>query len=153
MHYRGTDHWDELPGGELLPVELFLHTVHTIIDQLPPPPPGGVASPSARSAAAAARRVVVFVAADSDEAVDHIRSRLAAAYSSLGGSAGRRVQLTVVSAQDVVRRRALDDAVAIHHAGGAEGVELGRQVLVDALLLSRCDHLVHTQSNVAAFAA
>ena len=145
VHYRGTDHWDELPGGVLVPVDLFLHTVHTIIDGLKIGPDGGGRAPRVR-------RVVVFVASDSDEAVGLIRSRLTAAYGTLDGSAAG-LQLTVVASADVVRRPSLDDSVAIHQAGQGDGSSLGEEVLVDALLLARCDHLVHAQSNVAAFAA
>jgi hypothetical protein len=37
----------------------------------------------------------------------------------------------------------------IHHANGAPSLALGQEVLVDCLLLARCDLLLHVTSNVA----
>lgn len=37
----------------------------------------------------------------------------------------------------------------IHHREGAPSIELGEQALIDALLLARCDALVHVTSNLA----
>ena len=58
VHYRGTDHADELPGNALVPIELFIETVRKVLQRKR----GGEA--------------VVFVASDSKEAVTTLRGAL-----------------------------------------------------------------------------
>ena len=167
VHHRGTDHWDELPGGSLVPFELYpLRTIHVTamhtyvayafdIDAARSRYLQTVRQVIARwrhslisgSAEEGQEQPlpVVFVASDSREAVTKLRGELDA---SAGGSGEARV----ISAAGVVRRDSMDDSIAIHRARG-DGRRKGANVLVDSLLLAACDEMVHAQSNVALFAA
>lgn len=131
VHHRGTDHTDELPGGALVPLELYVATVRQVIARW-----------RSKTADHTSAEVVVFVASDSQEAVTKLSDVLSADAS-----------VRVVSATGVVRRDTMDDLVAIHRDNQGDGRRKGGNVLVDALLLAACDELVHAQSNVAIFAA
>ena len=83
----------------------------------------------------ATSKAVLFVASDSEQAVEQVRA-------FFKGNA----TVEMVTQQSVVRGRTSDSG-AVHHTN--RGYHLGREVLMDSLLLSRCQFLVHSQSNVA----
>jgi hypothetical protein len=143
VHHRGTDHWDELPGGALVPFERYLQTVRKVLTAWRRKQQQQQQQDGEQAMAVAVP--VVFVASDSKEAVTRLRAEL----DERDGGSG---EAHVVSAAGVVRREQIDDTVAIHRVRG-NGRQKGANVLVDALLLAACDEMVHAQSNVALFAA
>ena len=97
-------------------------------------------SPSLRRYIAAVRALlpadrswVVFLATDYEPAVAAFRSAF-----------GERLVI-----QSGVRRALATGDEQMHHGNSEPGVELGEQVLIDALLLARCDAFVHVTSNLA----
>jgi len=76
---------------------------------------------------------VVFLASDYEPAVGAFRSAF-----------GERLVM-----QPGVRRALTAGDEQMHHGNSTPGVELGEQVLIDALLLARCDAFVHVTSNLA----
>lgn len=79
------------------------------------------------------RSWVVFLAADYEPAVAAFRWAF-----------GDRLVI-----QPGVRRARTADDEQIHHGNPDPAIELGEQVLIDALLLARCDAFVHVTSNLA----
>ena len=74
----------------------------------------------------------VLLATDVQEAVEIFRDTL-----------GERLVVTDAT------RSSLEDPAAVHHAPQDPRLSLGEEVLVDALLLARCDLMLHGTSNVA----
>lgn len=88
---------------------------------------------TARALLPANRSWIVFLATDYEPAVEAFRAAF-----------GERLVV-----QPAVKRAADASAEQLHHTRAAASVELGEQVLIDALLLARCDALVHVTSNLA----
>ncbi|MDX6663903.1 MAG: hypothetical protein QOG68_109 [Solirubrobacteraceae bacterium] len=108
----------------------YRHPTHSAETPFPIRPLGAFVR-RARRLVGLRRRWQVVLATDVDDAVDHFR----AAFGS---------RLVV---QPGVDRSS--GAEQMHHVGNVRGVALAQQVLLDALMLARCDALVHVTSNVA----
>jgi len=128
VHYRGNDKAEELPGGELIPLELFIDHVRHLLKSCSQPK--------------------IFLATDTQSAVHQFKQAFGselvvstAAQRSQSARPGPSVHTgkntTLLGADPSKPRR--------HQAHP----ELGFQVLIDALLLARANHMVHSQSNVA----
>ena len=86
-----------------------------------------------RSLLPAGRSSVVFLASDYEPAVDAFRAAF-----------GDRLIV-----QEGVKRASATERDQLHHINPDPAVASGEQVLIDALLLARCDVLIHVTSNLA----
>ena len=104
---------------------------------LRPIPPPEVFVARARRLLPAGRPAAIVLASDFEPAVDAFRAAFGDA---------------LVVQPEVTRAASLSQD-QLHHAAAHPGLALGEQVLVDCLLLARCDVLLHVTSNVATAAA
>jgi hypothetical protein len=107
---------------------------HECLDPIPPPE---AFIARARRILAGAGPARVFLASDYQPAVD--------AFEAAFGS--------MLVVQPAVQRATAEDHDQVHHVRPEPSFALGEQVLVDCLLLARCEALLHVTSNVATAAA
>lgn len=114
----------------------YRHPAHAVESPYPIPRPEAFAVRASRLLPRDGPRAV-FLATDVEEAVQVFRERFGA--------------LLVVQ-PDLQRARTLLDQ-QLHHSHPDPDTRLGQEVLSDCLLLSRCDVMVYTNSNLATAAA
>ncbi|XP_078384181.1 uncharacterized protein LOC144666664 [Oculina patagonica] len=125
VHVRGTDHWRETSEKRLPSLMSWVKKAWSILDTLPRP-----------------RKI--FIASDNHEVI-HM-------FVSLFGK-------ETVAFTKAVRAKGYHDQIAPHHfkfkhnAADPYEREIGSQVLMDILLLAKCDHFLHTESSVASLAS
>jgi len=110
------------------------HHSHECLRQIPQPE---VFVARAKKLLPAGRRVAVVLASDYEPAVDAFRAAFGEA---------------LIIQPDVVRAASFAQD-QVHHLPANWSLTLGEQVMVDCLLLSKCDVLLHVVSNVASAAA
>ena len=121
----------QMAGNHCIGVH-YRHPAHDR-ELLHPIPPPEVFAAWAKRVLPADRPAKVVLATDFQPAVDVFR-----------GHFGDRLVL-----QPGVQRSPGPDQEQLHHNNSAPSVELGEQILIDCLMLARCDALIHITSNVA----
>ncbi|KAL9962951.1 hypothetical protein ACROYT_G032109 [Oculina patagonica] len=125
VHVRGTDHWIETSERRLPSLMSWVKRARSILEALPRP-----------------RKI--FVASDNNEVIKKFVTYF-----------GKE---TVVFTE-AVRAKKYHDQIAPHvpefrhNAADSYKREIGTQVLMDILLLAKCDHFLHTESSVASLAS
>ncbi|KAL9962949.1 hypothetical protein ACROYT_G032107 [Oculina patagonica] len=125
VQVRGTDHWIETSEKRLPSLMSWVKRARSILETLPRP-----------------RKI--FIASDNNEVIQN--------FVSLFGKE------TVVFTE-AVRAKAYHDQIAPHdfefehNSADPYEREIGTQVLMDILLLAKCDHFLHTESSVASLAS
>ncbi|KAL9962928.1 hypothetical protein ACROYT_G032083 [Oculina patagonica] len=125
VHVRGTDHWSETSEKRLPSLMSWVKRARSILETLPRP-----------------RKI--FIASDNHEVVENF-------VISFGKE-------TVVFTE-AVRAKGYHDQIPPHNfefkhnAADPYEREIGSQVLMDILLLAKCDHFLHTESSVASLAS
>ncbi|KAL9962944.1 hypothetical protein ACROYT_G032102 [Oculina patagonica] len=125
VHVRGTDHWMETSERRLPSLMSWVKRARSILETLP-------------------RQRKIFIASDNHEVI-HM-------FVSLFGKE------TVVFTK-AVRAKAYHSEIAPHkfifkhNAADPYEQEIGTQVLIDILLLAKCDHFLHTESSVVSLAS
>jgi len=134
VHYRGNDHAEELPGGELIPLQLCISIVRGLLATIQNPK--------------------IFVATDTQSAVEAFIAEFGK--DLVVSAAAKR---SAVTGEGPSVHTSQHTSLLSDHANEthnmplrSEDPSLGSEVLVDALLLARARHLVHSQSNVPAAA-
>ncbi|XP_078382048.1 uncharacterized protein LOC144664720 [Oculina patagonica] len=125
VHVRGTDHWEETSERRLPSLMSWVKRTQSILETLPRP-----------------RKI--FIASDNNEVIKKFLAYF-----------GKE---TVVFTE-AVRAKGYHDQIPPHNfefkhnAADPYEREIGTQVLMDILLLAKCDHFLHTESSVASLAS
>ncbi|XP_078382373.1 uncharacterized protein LOC144665071 [Oculina patagonica] len=127
VHVRGTDHWSETSEKRLPSLMSWVKRSRSILETLPRP-----------------RKI--FIASDNNEVIKKFVTYF-----------GKKS----VVYTEAVRAKGYHDQIAPHAPefrhktadSSSYEREIGTQVLMDILLLAKCDHFLHTESSVASLAS
>jgi len=125
VHVRGTDHWLETTEKRLPPMMSWVKSAKTILETLPQP-----------------RKI--FIASDNDEVIEKF-------VTILGKE--KVVFTKAIRAKSYHSQDAPHDFNSMHKVADPYERLMGTQVLMDILLLAKCDHFLHAESSVASLAA
>jgi len=127
VHVRGTDHWEETNEHRLPPLMSWVKSAKTIFKTLPHPKK-------------------IFIASDNNEVI----KKFVAIFGKAAVVFTKAIRAKSYHSQDPLHQAHFN---YIHTGGDPYERVVGTQVLLDILLLAKCDHFLHAESSVASLAS